>query len=52
MVHAADLLDDATLCGLALQGLHEFGRSRYPFERFDESRRCRACHLAAGRPTA
>ena len=52
LVHAADLLGDASLCGLPLDGLHEFGRSRFPFERFDETVRCQACHLAAGRPTA
>ena len=51
-VHAADLLGDASLCGLPLDGLHEFGRSRFPFERFDETVRCQACHVAAGRPTA
>src|SRR5512146_2442601 len=52
LVHAADLLGDASLCGLPLDALHEFGRSRFPFERFEETVRCQACHVAAGRPTA
>ena len=51
-VHAAELRGTFSLCGLPLDSLHEFGRSRYPFERFEETRRCPACHVAAGRPTA
>ncbi len=52
LVHAAELRGTFSLCGLPLDSLHEFGRSRYPFERFEETRRCPACHVAAGRPTA
>jgi hypothetical protein len=52
LVHAAELHGASSLCGLPLDSLHEFGRSRYPFERFDETRRCPVCHIAAGRPTA
>jgi hypothetical protein len=51
-VHAAELQGVLSLCGLPLDSLHEFGRSRHPFERVDEADRCPACHIAAGRPTA
>jgi hypothetical protein len=51
LVHAVELEGTASLCGLPLDSLHEFGRSHYPFERFDETRRCPVCHVAAGRPT-
>lgn len=50
LVHAAELQGRQALCGTSLEVLHEFGRSRYPFERFDETLRCSACHVAAGRP--
>jgi hypothetical protein len=52
LVHAADLQSRHALCGRALETLREFGRSRHAFERFDETRRCPACDVAAGRPTA
>jgi hypothetical protein len=52
LVHAGELDGTFSLCGLPLDSLQEFGRSRHPFERFDETRHCRACHVAAGRPTA
>jgi hypothetical protein len=41
-----------TLCGLSVLELAEFGRSRYPFERFPHDHRCPACNDAAGRPFA
>jgi hypothetical protein len=49
-IHAAGLHAEDALCGVSLEVLHEFGRSRYPFERFDETERCPACDKAAGRP--
>jgi hypothetical protein len=52
LVHAADLGDDAALCGRPLTALQEFGRSRYPFERIPHDERCTACDEAAGRPSA
>ena len=52
LVHAAGLAGREALCGRSLETLHEFGRSRHPFERFDELRRCPDCDVAAGRPTA
>lgn len=51
-VHAAGLQGEDALCGRSLETLHEFGRSRFAFERFEETRRCPACDVAAGRPTA
>ena len=48
LVHAAELVDDRSLCGLPLGSLHEFGRSRYAFERFEADLRCADCHAAAG----
>jgi hypothetical protein len=51
LVHAAGLAGREALCGRPLQTLHEFGRSRHPFERVEESRRCPECDLAAGHPT-
>ncbi|MDX6358423.1 MAG: hypothetical protein QOH37_1477 [Nocardioidaceae bacterium] len=48
LVHAAELKGDRSLCGLPLDSLHEFGRSRHPFERFDEGERCPVCHTSAG----
>lgn len=48
LVHAAELQGDRSLCGLPLDSLHEFGRSRHPFERFETSQRCPVCHAAAG----
>ena len=48
LVHAAELLSDRSLCGLPLDSLHEFGRSRHPFERFEVDRHCPVCHVAAG----
>ena len=47
-VHAAELQGDRSLCGLPLESLLEFGRSRWPFERFGEDLRCPACHAATG----
>jgi len=46
-VHAADVRDEWSLCGILLDSLHEFDRSRHPFERFDENRRCPVCHAAS-----
>jgi hypothetical protein len=51
LVHAAELQGHDSLCGRALETLHEFGRSRHAFEHFDETLRCPACDVAAGRPT-
>ncbi|WP_191908007.1 hypothetical protein [Nocardioides cynanchi] len=50
LVHAAELVADRSLCGLPLDSLHEFGRSRYAFEHFEAHLRCSACHAAAGSP--
>lgn len=52
LVHAAELDTRVALCGTPLELLEAFGRSRHPFETIDPSRRCFACHVAAGRPTA
>jgi hypothetical protein len=52
LVHAAEPGSRSSLCGVPLARLEAFGRSRHPFERFEESRRCVACDVAAGRPTA
>ena len=49
-IHAV-LDSDTTLCGLDILELHEFGRSRYPFEHFPHRRRCQACNDAAGWPS-
>ena len=51
LVHAAGVQGGRALCGTSLDALREFGRSRYPFERFDEVLCCPTCHVAAGRPT-
>jgi hypothetical protein len=48
LVHAAGRDTERALCGLLLDSLHEFGRSRYPFERFSQDTRCRTCDEAAG----
>jgi hypothetical protein len=52
VVHAAEPGESTALCGTPLSTLHEFGRSRYPFERFAEDDRCLVCDEAAGRPQA
>jgi hypothetical protein len=52
LIHAAVNGDGDTLCGLDLDELHEFGRSRFPFEHFPHDRRCPACNDAAGWPFA
>jgi hypothetical protein len=52
LVHAAEQGDARALCGTFVDRLEAFGRSRHPFERVEASRRCPACHVAAGRPTA
>jgi len=49
-IHAAQSGASCTLCGIELQGLSEFGRSRHPFEKFPFRLRCPSCHIAAGRP--
>jgi hypothetical protein len=49
-IHAAEHRATVTLCGIDLLELHEFGRSRFPFERFPHDRRCATCNDAAGRP--
>lgn len=49
-VHAAESSADGTLCGIAVDQLVGFGRSRHPFERFPFGQRCASCHIAAGRP--
>jgi hypothetical protein len=46
-VHAAEAGGEWSLCGILLDSLHEFDRSRYPFERFDESGRCPVCQAAS-----
>jgi hypothetical protein len=48
IVHAAGHDTERALCGVLLDSLHEFGRSRYPFERFSQDTRCRTCDEAAG----
>lgn len=50
-IHAARGGAERSLCGLALDQLSAFGRSRHPFERYPAVRRCPTCHVAAGRPT-
>ena len=50
VVHAAVPLATETLCGRPVAALHELGRSRYPFEAFPGSYRCRDCDEAAGHP--
>ena len=50
LVHAAEPRGEETLCGTPVNRLEAFGRSRHPFERFDETDRCADCHRAAGRP--
>lgn len=52
LVHAADGESERALCGVLLSALHEFGRSRFPFERFRTEVRCRLCDESAGRPVA
>jgi hypothetical protein len=52
LVHAAGDDPERALCGVLLSALHEFGRSRYPFERFRDQDRCRQCDESAGRPRA
>jgi hypothetical protein len=48
-IHAV-LDSDTTLCGISVLELHEFGRSRYPFEHVPHDRRCTVCNDVAGRP--
>jgi hypothetical protein len=50
LVHAAHLHSPQTLCGVPLETLEAFGRSRHPFERLEAARRCSGCGAAAGRP--
>lgn len=52
LVHAAEQDASTALCGVPLSALHEFGRSRYPFERVPHEDRCHACDDAAGQPHA
>jgi hypothetical protein len=52
LVHAAEQDAERSLCGVLLTGLHAFGRSRYPFERFVRDARCRICDEAAGQLSA
>ncbi len=52
LVHAAHLHSPLALCGVPVESLESFGRSRHPFEQFAAVRRCTRCHTAAGRPTA
>ena len=49
-VHAAETGSACTLCGIDLEQLIGFGRSRHPFEKFPFRQRCPSCHIAAGRP--
>ena len=49
-IHAAETGATCTLCGIALDQLSGFGRSRHPFEKFPFRLRCPSCHIAAGRP--
>jgi hypothetical protein len=46
-VHAAQVQDEWSLCGILLDSLHEFDRGRHPFERVAQSRRCPVCHAAS-----
>jgi hypothetical protein len=50
-VHATALDAESTLCGIDVLELHEFGRSRFPFEHFPHESRCPICNDAAGRPS-
>lgn len=52
IVHAAEPGASVALCGTPLRTLHEFGRSRHPFERVESDDRCLVCDEAAGRPSA
>lgn len=49
-IHAAESGASCTLCGIELDQLSGFGRSRHPFEKFPFRLRCPSCHIAAGRP--
>ena len=51
-IHAAEHQATTTLSGRAIGDLFEFGRSRYPYERFSMGSRCGACNELAGRPTS
>jgi hypothetical protein len=48
LVHAAAHDAERTLCGALASALHEFGRSRHPFERVPAEARCRTCDEAWG----
>jgi hypothetical protein len=52
IVHAAEQDAERALCGVLLSALHEFGRSRFPFERVRDEARCLQCDATAGRPRA
>jgi hypothetical protein len=49
-IHAARHGVPVTPCGIELDKLYEFGRSRFPFEHFPLGSRCPTCNDAAGRP--
>jgi hypothetical protein len=51
LVHAAHLHSPLALCGVPLDSLEAFGRSRHPFERSAASERCPGCDAVAGHPT-
>ena len=51
-IHAAEHGAQVTLCGRSTDGLVEFGRSRFPFERTPAEMRCSTCNELAGRPLA
>jgi hypothetical protein len=51
LIHAAEADAHSTLCGLEIADLHEFGRSRFPFEHFPQESRCTDCNVAAGHQT-
>jgi hypothetical protein len=51
-LHAAKPGSEVALCGMPLDSLEAFGRSRHPFERCEVEERCPRCHVVAGRPVA
>jgi len=51
-IHAAEQHAIVTLCGVPTLELHEFGRSRYPYEAEPLESRCETCDGLAGHPIA
>jgi hypothetical protein len=52
LAHAAHLHSPQALCGVPLESLEAFGRSRHPFEELESGQRCPACDAVAGRPAS